>query len=79
LETPIPTHFEKCLLVRHQTLELLTRIARHGNAETWAQTKHKIGLLCDELESAWTQARFNEIAIVYEKAKHLSQSVPGAG
>lgn len=78
MEAPIPTHFEKCLLVRHQTLELLAQVAKHRTSLDPEQTKHMITSLCDELEAAWKQARFHEIALVYEKAKHLSQAVVGA-
>jgi hypothetical protein len=75
LEKPLITHFEKCLLIRRQTLELLADVAEHRMTTPIEQFGHKVTLLYDELEYAWQQACFNELLIVYEKAKHLSRLV----
>jgi hypothetical protein len=69
------THFEKCLLVRHQTLELLACIAKQQRCINTRHLGHKIEVLCDELEYAWKTACLNELLIVHEKAKHLSRLV----
>jgi hypothetical protein len=75
LEKPLITHFEKCLQVRQQTLELLDDVAQHRMTTTLEQLGHKVTVLYDELEYAWQQACFNELLIVREKAKHLSRLV----
>jgi hypothetical protein len=68
------------LQIYQQTLELLTHIAKHQTSSDAAQLDHKVVghkvvVLYDELEYAWQQACFNELLIVYEKAKHLSRFV----